>query len=123
MNSNLLEIIKRDCEEVVQIYVSDLKMLKNEKLFITGGTGFVGTWITEIIAFLNDNFNFNTTLILGSRHAEHFIQTVPHIALRKDINLVSRDVRGFIDIPNDVAYVIHAAATPDNRQHVSDPIG
>ena len=63
MNSKLLEIIKRDCEEVFNIYLSDLEMLKNEKIFITGGTGFVGTWIAEIITFLNDNFNFNTTLI------------------------------------------------------------
>lgn len=123
MNSNLLEMIKKDCEEVIQIYASDLEMLKNERIFITGGTGFVGTWIAEIIAFLNDTCSFNTTLTLVSRSAENFKQTLPHIALRKDIKLVSRDVRGFIEIPNDVAYIIHAAATPDNRQHVSDPIG
>ncbi|MBI4855238.1 MAG: NAD-dependent epimerase/dehydratase family protein [Acetobacterium woodii] len=122
MNSNLLEMIKKDFEEVAQIYVSDLEMLKNERIFITGGTGFVGTWIAEIIAFLNDNFNFNTTLILVSRNAENFKQMVPHIALRKDITLVSRDVRSLLEIPGDVAYIIHAAATPDNRQHVSDPI-
>ncbi len=44
------------------------------------------------------------------------------MASRSDIEFIRCDVRNIVDIPKDVNYVIHAAATPDNRFHSSNPI-
>lgn len=123
MHSKLVEIIKNDCAEVITPSVSMLDSLKNRLVYITGGTGFVGTWITETIAFLNDNYRFNTYLIIVARNIDLFREKVPHLAVRKDVTLVSMNVRNIVEIPGDVSYILHAAATPDNRQHMSDPLG
>lgn len=123
MHNRLLEIIQADCQEVIAPAANKLEKLKNQLVYITGGSGFIGTWLTEAITFLNDNFNFNTSLILVSRSVDPFKEKTPHLAARRDVSFISADVRNIFEMPGDVSYVIHAAATPDNRQHVSDPLG
>jgi dTDP-glucose 4,6-dehydratase len=108
--------------EVVGDSSGMFKSLKNETVFVSGGTGFIGTWIAEMIACLNDNHAFNTRMILLSEHAFSFSSKAPHIATRKDVTIIEKDVRNLIEIPQEVTYIIHAAANPDNRQHSSDPL-
>lgn len=122
MGSEKLEHIKRDCEEALAGSVSMLSALKGEKLFITGGTGFMGSWLAELLCFLNDNHGFGVGITLLSGRAHDFSAKAPHLALRKDVKLIEQDVRNLMEIPDDVAYIIHAAASPDNRINASDPL-
>jgi nucleoside-diphosphate-sugar epimerase len=116
------ELIIEDCKTVTSGQISRLDPLKNEKILITGGTGFMGTWLSELVTFLNDNYNFNVQLYLLSTHARAYKEKVSHLANRRDITLIERDIRNLKDIPEDVSWIIHAAANPDNRAHASDPL-
>ena len=122
MNTQKNDIVLQDCDTVAGSSQQLLSSLKNEKVFITGGTGFVGSWLAELIAFLNDSHGFGTSVTLVSRRASGFKLPAAHLAARSDIKIVENDVRNLMDIPNDISYIIHAAGTPDNRQHVSDPL-
>lgn len=122
MNTNILNRIRKDCEESTANSIPYFSKLKGECILITGGTGFMGTWVVEMIAFLNDNYNFNTKLILLSEHAQNFSEKAPHLAINKNVELVERDIRNVIEIPDEITYIIHAAADPDNRLHASDPL-
>ena len=66
------ELIHDDCKRVTSDLFSRLDTLKNEKLLITGGTGFMGTWLSEIVTFLNDNYGFNIHLYLLSTRVSCF---------------------------------------------------
>lgn len=123
MRETLTEQIQADCAEALAPQVSRLEPLKNQRILITGGTGFVGTWLAESLAHLNDHFHFNTQMILLARAAQTFAGKAPKLAGRRDVQLLAMDVRNLVEIPGDVTYIIHAAATPDNRRHVSDPLG
>jgi len=123
MHNKLVEMVRTDCGEVIEPGVQMLEALKNQMLYITGGTGFVGTWLVETIAYLNDHHSFNTGVIVVSRDPNSFKEKAPHLAARKDIQLLAMDVQNIIDIPSDVSYIVHAAGSPDNRQHVSNPLG
>jgi nucleoside-diphosphate-sugar epimerase len=123
MNSKiLLELLENDCHEVLEGKIFLLAGLKNESIFVTGGTGFMGTWITQLISFLNDNYHFNIKLFLCAENAEGFFRKAPHFKARNDITLISKDVRSIIEIPTEVSFIIHAAGNPDNRLHASDPL-
>ena len=121
MNAYMSRIIQKDCEEVTANSAPLLSKLKGECILITGGTGFMGTWLVEMATFLNDNYNFDIRLILLSERAQNFSAKAPHLAMRDDVELIEYDIRNVMEIPNEVSYVIHAAANPDNRIHASDP--
>lgn len=122
MKSQLLALIRRDCEEISPLAVELVKEIKNQRLYVTGGTGFIGTWIAELVTYLNDNHGFNVELAIVARDIESFRGRAYHIAERKDVQLVQADVRRTLEIPGDVDYLLHLAASPDNRQHVSNPL-
>jgi dTDP-glucose 4,6-dehydratase len=101
--------------------VQQLSDLKDSTILVTGGTGFMGTWIAETIAYLNDYYDFNAKLVLLSSSAKNFKIRYPALAARQGIALIERDIRNLNDIQDDINWIIHAAASPDNRNHLSDP--
>ena len=114
--------IREDCRKSAGVSVGLLEALRGEAILVTGGTGFVGTWLAETVAFLNDEHGFNIELLLLSTRAHSWSGVAPHLALRSDIELIERDVRSLVDIPPHVRWIIHAASSPDSRQHASDPL-
>lgn len=121
MNSRQIDFLKNDCASVFQS-LEGFSELKNEHLYVTGGTGFFGKWISEAVSFLNDTYNFGIKLTLVSRSSEEFKKSSPHLANKNYITLVEANVCNLFEIPSDVTWIIHAAASPDNREHSSNPI-
>ena len=122
MNDTPHRIIEQDCELVLSGAVAQLAGLRGETLLITGGTGFVGTWIAELVTHLNDHHAFGARLKLLSRQDVDPGGIVPHLMGRKDVEFIRQDVRAITDLPKDVTLLIHAAASPDTRLHASDPL-
>ncbi len=121
MKSSQINMIQEDCSKVF-LEPERLSFLKNESILITGGSGFMGSWLAESIAYLNDVYNFGIQLTLLARNMDLFRQKLPHLAEKKNVNTISKDVSDLIEIPNDTTLVIHAAGTPDNREHLSNPL-
>ena len=122
-NATPAELVRQDCAEIAERgSVSALEDLHGETILVTGGTGFMGTWIAELCAFLNDEHSFNLKLILLSESASSFEEHAPHLAARADIRLLEQEISRVVDLPTETSYLIHAAATPDNRVHSSQPL-
>lgn len=122
MSLKALEIVRTDCSLVLKNSGKSLDKLRNSTVVVTGGTGFVGTWIAELITQLNYEYSFGTQLLLISRRTDEFANKYPHLSNRKDIFLQSTDVRYLTDLPKSTAWVIHAAGTPDARFHATNPV-
>jgi len=115
-------IVRQDCENALAGKTDLLKALRNETVLITGGTGFFGAWLAEMTACLNDKHGFGTRLVLMARRPNLLYEKAPHLAKRKDITVVSQDVRTLVELPAEVSFIIHAAGSPDSRLHASDPL-
>jgi dTDP-glucose 4,6-dehydratase len=122
MNVRAIELIRRDIREAVAGQAGLLSALKGDTLLITGGTGFMGKWLAELIAFLNDEHGFGVSLVLQARNTDRFRAACPHLAGRSDVRLIKGDVRHTIEIPQETNWLIHAAATPDSRFHSTNPL-
>ena len=122
MTINQIKNLQDDCAISFKGIDESLDELRNQSILVTGGTGFMGKWIAEAICFLNNTHNFNIKLYLIARNTELFINDVPHLANAKFIHLIDHDVRTVNELPKDANYVIHAAATPDSREHASQPL-
>lgn len=116
------ERIRHDCLRILDGRDKELDPLRQSELVIVGGTGFVGTWIAEMVTALNDAYQFGIKLSLISRSTEQFSNRLPHLANREDIHLIKSDVRQLGEFPMDADWVIHAAANPDIRTHASNPL-
>ena len=115
------EIVREDVARVT-LNVSDLSTLREQSVVITGGTGFLGTWLTEILTHLNDTYGFCIRITLLAVHPADFAERAPHLAHRADVKLIGCDVANMVELPIDTQYLIHAAASPDSRLHASDPL-
>lgn len=111
-------MIKEDCRKSIKSSLLALEKLKNSHILITGGTGFVGTWLTEMIDLLNQEYGFGIQLYLLARNEPS------HMGLKAkgSIQFIKSDVKNLKEIPSSINYIIHAAGSPDSREHVSSPI-
>jgi len=123
MNTPLRKMIRDDCSRILDGRVSQLDALREGVLLVTGGTGFMGTWLAEMAAYLNDHYHFGLRLLLLSDRASQFPSRAPCLARRKDIQLIERDITNVVELPDNVTWIIHAAADPDSQKHATDPLG
>jgi nucleoside-diphosphate-sugar epimerase len=88
--------------------------LKNKTVLISGGTGFIGQFVIEVIKFRNKNFDNHIKVISLSRH------TLPD---EDNITYDSHDVTKEIKISEPVDYIIHLASNTHPKQYANDPVG
>ena len=69
MDKKQLDFLHKDCADAALGSLKMLDELKNQKVLVAGGTGFIGSWIAEFVAYLNDNHQFNTSLVILSRNS------------------------------------------------------
>lgn len=111
------EDCKRSC-----MHPDSFSSLNDQSILVTGGTGFMGKWIAEMVSYVNETANFNIKLYLLGRDIAKFKVEVSHLAQKSFITLIEQDVRNVRDLPTDINYIIHAAGSPDHRDHVSQPL-
>jgi len=114
--------IRQDCLVACQGQPDVRAKLARQHIAITGGTGFLGTWLAETVAVLNDEYKLGITLDLYARNINEWQRKLPHLAARTDINANSQDVRSSFEFAKTTTMVIHAAGIPNNRVHSSDPL-
>ncbi|MDB5002303.1 MAG: hypothetical protein JWQ34_528 [Mucilaginibacter sp.] len=122
MKQELINLLKVDCQKSLHDYKDSLGVLQNKSILVTGGTGFMGKWIAESVLLLNQEHSFNIKLYILARNLLDYKEEVPHLAKQSFITLIEQDVRNVSNLPEDINYVIHAAGSPDNRKHATNPL-
>lgn len=122
MSHSASRLVRAESLRILAGNRSLLEPLKGTEVVVLGGTGFLGTWILELLMALNDEFGFGIRSLVVSRSTDQFVSRFPHIAKRDDIRFEKCDVRQLWQLPMDADWVIHAAATPDTRVHASKPL-
>jgi len=122
MTKELADLIRSDCLYSLGNSTEALEGLYNGRIGITGGTGFLGSWIAEVVGALNDQYDMRITLDLYARNINQWRCLYPHLSDRKDVRLLTQDVRSAFQFKEDTNFIIHAAGMPSNRMHSSDPL-
>jgi len=103
--------LEKDLEHIFISVGSLWEELRGKQLFITGGTGFFGSWILESLVWANDKLDLGVSATVLTRNQDSFKRKMPHIAGHPVIKFHAGDVRNFDFPEGNFPYVIHAAAT------------
>jgi len=91
------------------------------RLLLTGGTGFIGSWLLQTIQRANDLGLSHMGLVVLTRDAQRARQQAPHIFERTDTQLVRGDVLDFSAPLGALDVCIHAATDVGRTDAVHDP--
>jgi len=110
-----------DLERILTWVPDDLRALRGARLFITGGTGFIGKWLLETLAYANDRMQLDIHALVLTRSAARFAQAAPHLASNPAFSFVEGDVR---TMPSDLGTfdgIVHAATSASAELLRTDP--
>ena len=96
--------------------------LQDARIFITGGTGFIGCWLLESFAWANDKLGLNARAVVLTRNPDAFARKAPHLAHRPAISFHSGDIRNFEFPKSPFSHVIHAATESSVKLNAENPL-
>jgi nucleoside-diphosphate-sugar epimerase len=83
--------------------------MRHQHLFLTGGTGFFGSWLLSSFLHINQALSLNATATVLTRNPARFIDRAPHLANHPAITLLQGDIRTFEAPSGSFDFVLHAA--------------
>lgn len=95
--------------------------LDGGRLFITGGTGFIGCWLLESLRHANERLGLNVRATVLTRSAEAFAKKAPHLANYQAFEFIEGNVSDFASPPGEFTHVIHAATDASAYLNEHDP--
>ena len=102
---------REDLEHVLTYTKPFWEQVRGGRIFVTGATGFFGTWLLETFLHANDQLKLRAELVGLSRNPAAFAAKAPHIVNHSAITMHAGDVRDFIFPEGKFSHVIHAGTT------------
>jgi dTDP-glucose 4,6-dehydratase len=110
-----------DLTFIAEKLTDDYDFYQGKRIFLTGGTGFVGKWILESLVYLNNNHKLNVSVTVLSRTPQKFIDEHPILAKHKKFNFVQGDIRTFKNLDEEFDLIIHAATDASAELNKTNP--
>jgi dTDP-glucose 4,6-dehydratase len=111
-----------EIDSIVRGVGEPLRRLEGRTIFLTGCTGFLGGYVLETLAHLNERvFERPCRVRVATRSAAGARSRFPHLSGRADFKWIEGDVRSIAAPRERWDFVIHAAAPSDAGRFLQDP--
>lgn len=88
-----MRLPSRDLEDLVSHVGEEWEKLRDARILLTGGTGFLGRWLVESFSHANASKNLQAEMSVVSRNPAAFRASAPHIAADNAIAMIRADLR------------------------------
>jgi hypothetical protein len=86
--ANLPSLSEADLDYMyTRLSSSEWAFFKNKRLFITGGTGFIGKWMLSALLEANKRLSLGCQIEILTRSSDVFAAVMPQIACARNITL------------------------------------
>lgn len=109
----MTELEKIDISRVVELPYAWEK-LDNKTILISGGTGFIGSFISDVIRYRNEKYDSNIKVVSLSRRGGSSDKTVEYL---------KADITQPISYAGTIDYILHLASNTHPKQYGEDPVG
>jgi nucleoside-diphosphate-sugar epimerase len=114
--------LARDLDEILERAREDFETLRGARIFVTGGTGFVGSWLLESFVYANARFALGARVVVLTREPSTFARVAPHVAADDAVEFVRGDVRDFADATGTFDAIVHAATPASAKINDETPL-
>jgi dTDP-glucose 4,6-dehydratase len=111
--------LEHDLDAIVANTAALWPSLEAARLFVTGGTGFIGCWLLEVLRAAQQRTGLRCEVCVLSRNPEAFRAKAPHLAAMPGLTLLQGEVGQLPPLPWAPTHIIHAAtdASADLNEH------
>ncbi len=113
----------RDLEYVLARTRELWEDVRGESLLLTGGSGFVGSWLLESLLWANDRLDLRVRVAVLTRDAARFAARHPQLSAHPAACIVEGDVRTFTLPAGDHPFAVHAATEATFAGDAREPLG
>jgi nucleoside-diphosphate-sugar epimerase len=121
-HGSIPNLLEGDLNSVLKRSRAEWESLRGARIFITGGTGFIGTWLLDCFLRANSEMDLGTEVVVLTRNAGKFRKNEPVLSTAPGITLVEGDVRSFEFPKGPFTHVIHAATEASAKLNVDAPL-
>ena len=111
---NANTIVKQDLVSMCRQLEKELSIMSGKKLLITGGAGFLGYYLVQVIDYWNRDYrpSEKITLTIFDNLIRGMPEWLAQLKEQSSINLVTHDIARPLpeDMDDDFAFIIHAAS-------------
>lgn len=117
---NYFKVDVSDYEDIINNLNFKVAKLRNSKIIISGGSGFIGKWLIGSLLNINNNFKLNLKIDIISRNSKRFEKNYPFLKKEKCINLININLcKVSLDTKKRYDYFFHLA-NDSNSKYYSD---
>ena len=115
------DLFEKDVEEMSLFLEKFYKKIEGKTFLITGGSGFIGTYLVETLSFLNKHKLKKPCRVIS---CDNYITSVKSnkISTDKNIKHIKRDVKIPFKVNGAINYIIHAAGIASPVYYQKHPL-
>jgi dTDP-glucose 4,6-dehydratase len=117
----MMNRLSEDLDHILQHTENLWADVRGERIFITGGTGFVGAWLLESLLWANRRLDLGMRCTVLTRDPTAFERRMPHLACDEAVTVLAGDVRWFEFPKGCFPFVIHGATAASEKLNREDP--
>jgi dTDP-glucose 4,6-dehydratase len=95
--------------------------LDGARIFITGGTGFIGCWLLETLRHANRELGVDVHVTVLTRNVRAFAAKAAHLHEHPGFEFIEGNALDFASPPGDISHLIHAATDASAHLNEHDP--
>lgn len=115
-------VFREDMEYISSIKCIDWGKLKNKTLFITGGTGLIGSTVIHGLLYADKKFNLNLHIIAFVRSLQRANKLFENVGNSHSLEFLVGSVESLPDIQQTIDYIIHGASPTASLYFVQHPV-
>jgi nucleoside-diphosphate-sugar epimerase len=114
--------LRAECEALLQERPGLWEAFRGARIFVTGGTGFVGCSLLELLLHAIDRHDLGARIVVLTRDPAAFMKKAPHLAAHPVIDTLVGDVRTFDSPSGHFDFIVHGATAANRQLNDVDPL-
>ena len=103
--------------------ISNVNILKNKSVLVTGASGMLASYIIYFLSYLNIEKQFNIKIYALVRNKKKALERFKGIDNKDFFVYINQDVCDYFSVSQKVNYIVHAAGNASPRHIINDPVG